>query len=52
MSLQRRFAVCLLLALCGFKAHAQDESDQGYTPPRLSYLEGEVSFSRPGWKTG
>ena len=48
MSLQRWVAVCLLLAVCAFKAHAQDESDQGYTPPRLSYLEGEVSFWRPG----
>jgi hypothetical protein len=48
MSLQRWLAVCALLAICGFKAHAQDGPDQSYTPPRLSYLEGEASFWRPG----
>jgi hypothetical protein len=48
MSLQRWVALFVLLALCGFKAFAQDGPDRDYTPPRLSYLEGEVSFWRPG----
>jgi hypothetical protein len=48
MSLQRWLVVLVLLAACGCKALAQDEADGGYTPPRLSYLQGEVSFWRPG----
>ena len=48
MSLQRWALVCVLLAVCGLQAFAQEGPDRNVTPPRLSFLEGEVSFWRPG----
>lgn len=39
----------MMLGLCGASSHAAVEDEAyGRTPPRLSFLDGEVSFWRPG----
>jgi hypothetical protein len=48
MTLRRGMLMLLLLALTAWQAQAQDEPERNYTPLRLSYLEGSVSFWRPG----
>ncbi len=48
-ALQRLFALLVALLLLAGTVQAQGDYDSGsVTPPRLSHVEGEVSFWRPG----
>ena len=44
----RLIHLLFLFALCGASAHAADDEAWAPTPPRLSYIDGEVSYWREG----
>ena len=48
MTIRRWTVLWFLLMLCGLQAFAQEVIEPEFTPPRLSYMDGAVSFWRSG----